>query len=82
METALTTKKFSHTVPFLSVNNLRETIETGGAVIRLLLFDPLLPDALLAGNRRQTLIQRLADYDQAGQRIWQDFVDQLSEEAS
>lgn len=59
--------------------NLRDTIEIGGAMIRQLLFDPLLPDAMLSGTHRQALISALEDYDLAGQRVWQDFIERIND---
>ena len=42
----------------------------GDAAIRQMVFDPLLPDALVDGEARQAFFDTLLAYDEAGQGIW------------
>ena len=42
----------------------------GGAAIRLLATDPLLPDAIMPAQPRAELTERMAEYDRIGHRLW------------
>ncbi|MDF1820157.1 MAG: PaaX family transcriptional regulator C-terminal domain-containing protein [Alcanivoracaceae bacterium] len=48
----------------------REAFVMGDAAIRQMVFDPLLPDALVDGEARQAFFDTLLAYDEAGQGIW------------
>lgn len=58
---------------------LVETLELGGACIRVLLNDPLLPDELASGDSRRQLLGLLQDYDKQGRGQWLQFIQQLQE---
>ncbi len=49
---------------------LVETFLIGGATIRLLALDPLLPDALCPGAPREQLTRAMLAYDRLGRSIW------------
>jgi phenylacetic acid degradation operon negative regulatory protein len=53
---------------------LTESFLLGGKVLRLLAFDPLLPDPILAGTERRALIDTMRRYDEAGRRHWARFM--------
>ena len=48
----------------------RESFLIGDAAIRQLVFDPLLPDALIDQRARHAFIESLLRFDAAGHRIW------------
>ena len=47
-----------------------ESFQLGGAAIRQLVFDPLLPDALVPGTERRALLQAMHRYDALGRACW------------
>ena len=51
-----------------------ESFRLGGRVIRELVHDPLLPEALLPATERRALIAAMRRYDRAGRRIWASFM--------
>jgi phenylacetic acid degradation operon negative regulatory protein len=53
---------------------LRESFALGGRVIRELVADPLLPEALVPAAERRALLAALLRYDRAGRRAWADFM--------
>ena len=48
----------------------REAFVMGDAAIRQMVFDPLLPDALVDADARRSFFDTLLAYDAAGQEIW------------
>ena len=61
----------------------RETLELGRAVTRLILLDPLLPDALVDTRLRRRLIDTMASYDKMGKARWRSFYERhLAEQSS
>ena len=42
----------------------------GGQAIRLLAFDPLLPEEFCSGDERRKLTEAMLDYDEYGRRMW------------
>lgn len=55
----------------------RESFLLGGAAIRQLVFDPLLPDPLIEVAERRAFVDVVVRFDQAGQKIWRKFHDGL-----
>ena len=55
----------------------RESFFLGGAAIRQLVYDPLLPEPMVDGALRQSFIASVLAFDQAGRAIWQRFYDAL-----
>lgn len=53
---------------------LVETFLLGGKVLRLLAFDPLLPEPILPGAQRGALIGAMRRYDEMGRRHWGRFM--------
>ena len=51
-----------------------ESFRLGGRVIRELVHDPLLPEALLPAAERRVLIAAMRRYDRAGRRLWAGFM--------
>jgi len=49
---------------------LVESYLVGGAAIRVLATDPLLPDSLMPAQTRAVLTQRMLEYDRIGHRLW------------
>lgn len=47
-----------------------ESFLVGGAVLRSLVLDPLLPDDMCPGGERVRLLDRMRDYDLAGRTAW------------
>jgi phenylacetic acid degradation operon negative regulatory protein len=47
-----------------------ESFLVGGAVLRDLVRDPLLPEAICPGDERRALVASLRDYDRAGRAAW------------
>lgn len=56
----------------------RESFHLGGAAIRQLVFDPLLPEPMVDGALRQSFIDSVHAFDAAGRAVWQRFYDSLS----
>lgn len=54
----------------------RESFLLGGEAIRQLVFDPLLPDAMIDDEARRALLATTRAYDAAGQMIWQRLFEQ------
>ncbi|WP_323844712.1 PaaX family transcriptional regulator C-terminal domain-containing protein [Microbulbifer magnicolonia] len=52
----------------------RESLLLGRAAIRLILHDPLLPDELMAGNRRRELIAAMREYQRWAKSVWMEFL--------
>lgn len=48
----------------------RESFVIGDQAIRQLVFDPLLPEALVDAAARQAFVDTLLEYDRVGRRIW------------
>lgn len=51
---------------------LQETFLMGGAVIRVLSLDPLLPDEVLPGGERRRLHEVFVEYEAGGWRFWKE----------
>jgi phenylacetic acid degradation operon negative regulatory protein len=51
-----------------------ESFQLGGAAIRQLALDPLLPDALLPSDERASLLETMRRYDRAGRACWARFL--------
>ena len=51
-----------------------ESFRLGGRVIRELVRDPLLPEALVPAAERRALVAALRRYDLAGRRVWASFM--------
>ncbi len=49
---------------------LVESFLLGGRALRVLALDPLLPEPLVPGAERRTLVQAMQRYDRAGRRVW------------
>ncbi|MDV2078464.1 PaaX family transcriptional regulator C-terminal domain-containing protein [Marinobacter xestospongiae] len=49
----------------------RESFEIGDEAIRQIVFDPLLPDAMVDQQARQRFFDTLLEHDQVGHSIWQ-----------
>jgi hypothetical protein len=45
----------------------------GGQAIRVLATDPLLPEEIVAGEKRRELTELMLRYDAVGRRIWRTF---------
>jgi phenylacetic acid degradation operon negative regulatory protein len=56
----------------------RESFFLGGAAIRQLVYDPLLPEPMVDGALRQGFIDSVHAFDAAGRALWQRFYDSLS----
>ncbi|MGP1630185.1 MAG: PaaX family transcriptional regulator C-terminal domain-containing protein [Giesbergeria sp.] len=56
----------------------RESFFLGGAAIRQLVYDPLLPEPMVDGALRQAFIDSVHAFDDAGRAIWNRFYDTLS----
>jgi hypothetical protein len=54
---------------------LVESFLVGGAAIRELARDPLLPDEIAAGDDRRALTEAMRDYDRRGRAIWKEMLD-------
>lgn len=54
---------------------LVETFMLGGAAIRLLSLDPLLPDELCDGGERRALTEQMLGYDKLGRELWRRAID-------
>lgn len=55
----------------------REAFFLGGAAIRQLVYDPLLPEPMVDGALRQAFIDSVHAFDAAGRAIWNRFYDTL-----
>ena len=55
----------------------RESFFLGGAAIRQLVYDPLLPEPMVDGALRQAFIHSVHAFDAAGRAIWNRFYDTL-----
>lgn len=51
-----------------------ESLRIGSATIRLLTFDPLLPETLINTALREEVHRTMLSYDDAGQRAWSDYL--------
>lgn len=51
-----------------------ETFRLGGRVIRQLVLDPLLPDAIAPTAGRRTLVAQMLEYDEFGRGCWAEFL--------
>ena len=51
-----------------------ESFQLGGRVIRELVHDPLLPEALVPSDERRSLVAALRRYDRIGRRAWAAFL--------
>ena len=56
----------------------RESFFLGGAAIRQLVYDPLLPEPMVDGALRAAFIDSVHAFDAAGRAIWDRFYDTLS----
>jgi len=53
---------------------LVECFALGGRVIRLLAYDPLLPEPIVAQSARKQLLEAMRQYDRAGRNCWKKFL--------
>lgn len=51
-----------------------ESFMIGGAVLRQLAFDPLLPDAIASEAERTALVEAMRGYDRLGRALWAEFL--------
>ncbi len=51
-----------------------ESFLLGGQVIRQLVLDPLLPDPIVSGAGRRSLVEAMGHYDRIGRAAWADFL--------
>jgi len=51
-----------------------ETLTIGSATIRLLTFDPLLPETLINTTLREEVHRTMLTYDDTGQRAWSGYL--------
>ncbi len=51
-----------------------ESFLLGGAVVRELVLDPLLPEPILPAGPRNELVAAMRDYDRMGRAAWADFL--------
>jgi len=51
-----------------------ESFMIGGAVLRQLAFDPLLPDAIAPEAERSELVEAMREYDRLGRALWAEFL--------
>jgi len=51
-----------------------ESFRVGGAALRTIVLDPLLPDALVPGDERRALVAAMTDYDRRGREAWRGFL--------
>jgi phenylacetic acid degradation operon negative regulatory protein len=51
-----------------------ETFVLGGEAIRQLVFDPLLPEPLIAVAERRAMVEELKRYDKLGRQCWREFM--------
>jgi phenylacetic acid degradation operon negative regulatory protein len=51
-----------------------ESFRVGGAALRTIVLDPLLPDALVPGDERRALVAAMKDYDRMGREAWRGFL--------
>lgn len=51
-----------------------ESFVLGGAAIRHMVFDPLLPEPLVPVAERRALVEELKRYDKLGRQCWRDFM--------
>jgi phenylacetic acid degradation operon negative regulatory protein len=51
-----------------------ETFLLGGRALRMLAFDPLLPDAISPGAERRALVGLMLAYDRRGRAVWSRFM--------
>ncbi len=62
-------------LPALPLENAaRESYLIGDHALRTLVFDPLLPEPLVATAERRAFVDAMLDYDAAGQDIWRRFL--------
>jgi phenylacetic acid degradation operon negative regulatory protein len=59
-----------------------ETYLLGGDVLRQIVLDPLLPDAIVPGTERRSLIAAMRNYDKLGRACWAPFMRRHGAEAS
>jgi phenylacetic acid degradation operon negative regulatory protein len=53
---------------------MAESFRVGGAVLRLLAHDPLLPEPIVAADERKALVDAMIDYDATGRASWSEFM--------
>lgn len=53
---------------------LVESFRLGGAALRSIVRDPLLPDALVPGDERRALVEAMKTYDRLGRDVWREFL--------
>lgn len=54
-----------------------ESFLLGGRVIRQLVLDPLLPDEVVPGEERRTLVETMRRYDRVGRSAWAGFLERF-----
>ncbi len=53
---------------------MAESFRVGGAVLRLLAHDPLLPEPIVPAAEREALVDAMIDYDAMGRASWSEFM--------
>jgi len=62
-------------LPSLSASEaMVESFERGGAALRTIILDPLLPDLLVPGDERRALVEAMKGYDRLGRAAWRGFL--------
>ena len=51
-----------------------ESFLVGGRVLRRIVLDPLLPEAIVPTSERDAMIDAMSDYDRMGRARWADFL--------
>lgn len=65
-------------LPKLSTHKaLVDTLKVGSATVRLLIKDPLLPNQMVDGKKRQEVIAAMTEYDNAGKQLWRNFYESV-----
>jgi phenylacetic acid degradation operon negative regulatory protein len=52
-----------------------ESFRVGGRALRAIVLDPLLPDAIVAGDERRALVAAMERYDRLGREAWRGFME-------
>ena len=68
----------AHAARLPTAQAARESFFLGGAAIRQLVYDPLLPEPMVDGALRQAFIDSVHAFDDAGRAIWNRFYDTLA----
>jgi len=53
---------------------MTESFRLGGAAIRQIVFDPLLPEPIVPATERRKLVAAMRRYDARGRRVWKSWL--------